>query len=131
MILPVSIRNNKDMEFWLSKILTGRIGLISAKYDDIWSLGLGHIPQHSFDNMYFQLLYNYGWIIFIFCIVLYIIEMWYCNRKCQYYITIALGIMAIYGFMELLPLSALWNLPLLYLSQVLFRGEKKTHELLQ
>lgn len=65
---------------------------------------MGHIPQKPYDSMYFDMLYNYGWILFGIGLVAYVAGMWYCNRKGQYYITIALGIMAIYGFMELLPL---------------------------
>lgn len=89
---------------------------------------MGHIPQKPYDSMYFDMLYNYGWILFGIGLVAYVAGMWYCNRKGQYYITIALGIMAIYGFMELLPLSVLWNLPLFYLSQILFQGNKVRNE---
>lgn len=32
--------------------------------------------------------------------------------------------MAVYGYMELLPLSVLWNLALIYLAQILFQGKK-------
>ena len=81
--------------------------------------------------MYFHTLYNYGWILFITCFIAYIAGMWYCNGKGKFYGTIALGIMAVYGYMELLPMSVLWNLPLLYLSWVLFREKEIINEQLQ
>ena len=131
MILPLIMRASPEFERWIDKLLTARVNLINQVYDHIWNLGLGHIPQKSFDSVYFHTIFNYGWIVFGLCLVVYVMGMWYCNKKQQYYGTIALGIMAVYGFMELLPLSVLWNLPLLYLAQVLFKGRKETHEQLQ
>lgn len=109
-------------------MLTGRITLVNFVYDEVWTLVLGHMPQESYDSIYFHTLFNYGWIILILCLVAYTAGMWYCNVKGQYYITIALGVMAVYGYVELLPLSVLWNLPMLYLAQILFKERTVVHE---
>ncbi len=131
LILPPIAQNNFELAVWFNKIFTGRIDHINQVYGQIWKLLLGHVPKEAFDNMYFTTLYNYGWILFTFSLVAYIIGMWYCIKKDQDYNVIGLGIMSVYGFMELLPLSILWNLPLLYLSQILFQGKKLRNEQLQ
>ena len=131
MIIPVAVRRNLYYDVLVNKILTGRVQLINQVYDQVWRLVIGHVPAQPFDSMYFHTLYNYGWILFALWLVAYIGEMWYCNSKEQYYVTMALGIMAVYGYMELLPLSILWNLALIYLAQALFKGRTVVHEQLQ
>lgn len=128
MTIPVIARNNEELAVMINRLLTGRVELINQVYGQVWTLVMGHVPQQSFDSIYFHVLYNYGWIITIFWLVAYMIGIWYSVRKNQYYITIALGIMAVYGYMELLALSILWNLPLLYLARILFQGKKVKNE---
>lgn len=128
MVIPVVARNNGEFSTMINKLLTGRVDLINQVYDQVWTLTMGHIPVQPFDSMYFNTLYNYGWIIAILWLVAYVAGIWYSVRKNQYYITIALGIMAVYGYMELLPLSVLWNLTLIYLAQILFQGKKVRNE---
>lgn len=131
LILPLWARKNEQVGSWLEYYLTGRIRHLDQFLNDIGSLLLGHVPREPFDSIYFHLLYNYGWVLFVVCILAYCAGMWYCNKKCKFYETIGLGIMAVYGFMEHLPLSVLWNLPLLYLSWLLFKERKATDEQLQ
>lgn len=131
LILPLLARINGDVNNILEYYLTGRIRHINQYFDNIGSLLLGNVPREAFDSIYFHLLYNYGWVLFVLCLIAYCAGMWYCNRKGKYYATIGLGIMAVYGFMEHLPLSVSWNLPLLYLSWVLFKERKATDEQLQ
>lgn len=128
MIFPIIAKRNKVFSQWIDALLNRRVTYINEVYDQIWTLELGHIPQKSFDSMYFHMLYNYGWILFAIGLVAYVVGMWYCNTKEQYYITIVLAVMAVYGYMELLPLSALWNLPLVYLALILFREKKVNDE---
>lgn len=128
MIIPVIAQKNEEFSIWINRLLTGRITLVNFVYDEVWTLVLGHMPQESYDSIYFHTLFNYGWIILILCLVAYTAGMWYCNVKGQYYITIALGVMAVYGYVELLPLSVLWNLPMLYLAQILFKERTVVHE---
>ena len=123
-IFPVIAKKNVLFDEWINRVLNSRITFVNEAYGQIWNSVMGQVSQKHFDNMYFDMLYNYGWILFGIGLVAYVVGMWYCNKKGQYYITIALATMAIYGYMELLPLSVLWNLPLAYLAQVLFRGEK-------
>ena len=123
LILPPLAQNNAEFSSWIDTVLTGRINHINQVYGEIWKLLLGHVPQEPFDSMYFTTLYNYGWVLFVISLVAYIAGMWYCIKKGQYYAVIGLGIMTVYGFMELLPMSVLWNLPLLYLSQIMFQGK--------
>ena len=131
LILPMWARTNDVVNSRLNYYLTGRITHINNFLDGIGRLVRGAETRESFDSMYFHLLYNYGWVVFALCLLAYCAGMWYCNRKSKFYGTIGLGAMAVYGFMEHLPLSVLWNLPLLYLSWVLFRERKAVHEQLQ
>lgn len=128
LIIPAICKVNERFDALMYKVFTGRFLLIGEGYDQVWTLLLGHVPNRPFDNMYFTALYNYGWILFFFCLVAYTLGMWYCIKNDQYYGAIGLGIMAVYGFMELLPLSVTWNLPLLYLSQILFQGKNVRNE---
>ncbi|GFI64429.1 hypothetical protein IMSAG185_00017 [Lachnospiraceae bacterium] len=131
LILPLWVRKDAVANQMLNYYLTGRIDLINPFYDNIGNAVLGNIPRIDFDISYFHVLYNYGWVVFALWIVAYCAGIWYCNRKKNYYGTIGLGIMAVYGFMELLPLSVLWNLPLLYLAWILFKERRATNEQLQ
>ena len=128
LILSMWARKNAEVDDMINLYLTGRIRIINRSFDNIRGLFLGAVPRRDFDSIYFQLLYNYGWILFILCLIAYCAGIWYCNKKANYYAAIGLSIMAVYGFMELLPLSVLWNLPLLYLSWVLFKERKITDE---
>lgn len=128
MTIPLLARANAEFDSLINRVLTGRVWMVDKVYDEVWTLVLGHVPQQSFDSVYFHLLYNYGWILFALCLIAYVFGMCYCNKKGKYYETIALGIMAMYGYMELLPLSVLWNLPLLYLAWVLFREREIINE---
>ena len=128
MVIPVMAKNNEGFSLLINKILTGRVGLVSQVYHEVWSLVMGHVPAEAFDSIYFTTLYNYGWILLILCLVAYTVGIWYSIRKGQYYITIALGVAAVYGYVELLPLSVIWNLPMVYLAQALFRGRTVVHE---
>lgn len=131
MSIPVLVKNNAELKMIVNKLLTGRVDTINQVYDQVWILIMGHIPVQPFDSMYFDALYNYGWILVILGLVAYIVGIWYSVKKGQYYVAIALSIMAVYGYMELLPLSVLWNLPLIYLSKVLFKGRTVVHEQIQ
>lgn len=84
--------------------------------------------MRSFDSMYFTTVYNYGWVLLILYLVAYTVGIRYSIRKGQYYIAIALGATAVYGYVELLPLSVIWNLPMIYLAQALFRERMVVHE---
>lgn len=129
--IPAIAQKQPMFSVQINRILTGRIDLINQVYDQMLRLLIGNTSQRSFDSIYYTVLYNYGWIFFLLSLVAYSAGMWYCIKKGQYYGVIGLGIMAVYGFMELLPLSVLWNLPLLYLSQILFQGKKVRNEQLQ
>lgn len=124
MVLPVIAAKSEIYAQKINSLFHGRFNRINQEYSQIGHLVLGHVSQQPFDNMYFTALYNYGWILFTVCLVAYVAGMCYCNTKEQYYITIAWTIMAMYGYMELLPLSALWNLPIIYMAQILFRRRR-------
>lgn len=115
----------------INYFLTGRIAHINQFMDQPKGIFLGCAPREPFDSIYFHLLYNYGWILFVLCIIAYCAGIWYCNKKGKCYEAIGLSIMAVYGFMEHLPLSVLWNLPLLYLAWILFKERRVTDEQLQ
>lgn len=131
--IPHVIKKDPNFGKRIDVIMTGRMRLIGLVYDEVWTpeFVLGHNPSQSFDTMYFHLVYNYGWILFVVSIVAYVMVLWYCSEHDEYYITVVLGIAAIYGYMEMLPLSVLWNLPLLYMAKILFQGKKLRNEQLQ
>ena len=131
--IPYMAKKDPNFGKRVDVLITGRLRLIGLVYDEVWNptFTFGHIPSQSFDTIYFHLLYNYGWILFVMSIVAYVMVLWYCSEHSEYYIMIALGSMAIYGYMEMLPLSVLWNLPLIYIAKNLFQGKKLRNEQLQ
>ena len=131
--IPYMAKKDPNFGKRVDVLITGRLRLIGLVYDEVWNptFTFGHIPSQSFDTIYFHLLYNYGWILFVMSIVAYVMVLWYCSEHREYYIMIALGSMAIYGYMEMLPLSVLWNLPLIYIAKNLFQGKKLRNEQLQ
>lgn len=131
LVLPIGVRMGWVLVEKADFYLTGRIHRLDQYFDNIGSLFSGNVPREPFDSVYFHLLYNYGGILFVLWLIAYCAGMWYCTRKGSYYGTIGLGVMATYGFMEQLPLSVSWNLPLLYLSWILFKERKVADERLQ
>ena len=131
MILAVWAKKDEAFGIRVDFYLTGRIRHIVRFLDEGGGALLGHVPREPFDSLYFYLLYNYGWVVFVLYLLAYCAGIWYCNKQNRFYVAIGLGVMAVYGFMEHLTLSVLWNLPLLYLSWVLFRERKESHEQLQ
>ncbi len=124
-LLPLLSLHNAAVRTFLNHYLTGRIDHILRFWDQRRNLILGHIPREPFDSMYFHTLYNYGWIVFLILLLAYWGAMWYGVQKGKHYEVMILGIMAVYGFMELYPLSVAWNLPLLFLSWPLFEAKEK------
>ena len=107
----------KTIDFYL----TGRISHLMLGWSHLDSLLLGRSVREPFDNSYYQLVINYGWIISVFCFVAYLRTIWNCIRKEEHYAALALSVMSIYGFMEFWPLSVGWNVSLLLLAPILFR----------
>jgi hypothetical protein len=111
--------------------LTGRISHMDRFMDNIGFNIFGIVPAESFDSMYFHLLYNYGWILFILVILAYTASMWYCYKEKLHYELIAMAAMSAYGFMEFMPLSVAWNFTIICLSYAVFRRKNKADERLQ
>lgn len=122
--IPIYARRNEEFNYMINNLLTGRVKLVNAVYDTIWHAGFGQVPCRPFDSMYFHTIYNYGWWLFVLWLLAYCLGMWRCYVNGNYYVLIALGTMAVYGYMELLPLSILWNLPMLYISLAFFNRKK-------
>ncbi len=100
--------------------LTGRIWHLIQGWNHLDSLFLGRSLREPFDNSYYQLVVNYGWIISAFCFVAYLRAVCLCIKGKRDYEALALSVMSIYGFMEFWPLSVGWNVSLLLLAPILF-----------
>lgn len=120
-------RENEEFNLLMDKLLTHRIMLINNCWGDEYGLLQGYEVAKPFDSIYFHLIYNYGWVVFGLFVVLYCMAIWYTGWKGHHYGAIGLASMSVYGFMEMLPLSFLWNMPLLYIGFLLF-GEVKMPE---
>jgi hypothetical protein len=130
-LLNILCRYNEKLDSTMHLLLTGRIHHMNAFMDNIGFNILGIVPAESFDSMYFHLLYNYGWILFILVMLAYTAAMWYCYKEKLHYELIAMAAMSVYGFMEFMPLSVVWNFPIIYLSYAVFRRKNKADERLQ
>jgi hypothetical protein len=130
-VLNILCRNNEELNTKMEKLLTGRVLHMNSFMDNVGFNMLGIVPAESFDSMYFHLLYNYGWVLFIAVILAYTIAMWYCYKEKLHYELIAMAAMSVYGFMEFMPLSVVWNFTIICLSYVVFRRKNKADERLQ
>lgn len=128
LLISTWARMNANFDAKIDYYLTGRIRHINQFWDNLNISLLGNVPREPFDSIYFHVLYNYGWGLFLLYFIAYVVVMWYCNKKGKYYKTMALSIMAVYGFMEYASLSVLLNMPLLYFAGLLFREKKGTNE---
>lgn len=125
-VFPLIGMRNDTFLSTVDYYLTGRIHLLIRAYNNLGHLVLGNPQQEPFDSSYFHLVHNYGWVMFAICLLAYLFTMWHCIRKDKHYEVIVLSAMSAYGFMELWPLSVGWNLPLLFLSLILFKREHLT-----
>lgn len=126
-VLPLWGANNEAIGRLLTYFLTGRMRIIHEYLKDVGILVLGHIPRQDFDNSYFHIWYNYGSILFLIFMFVFILSMWYCIRKEKNYEVMILGVMSLYAFMEKFPLSIAWNLSLLLLVGNIFGEEAALH----
>lgn len=120
-LLPLISMHDSDILTKVDFYLTGRIRLLIQGIQYLGIPLIGNIPRIPFDNAYFHLVYNYGWITAIICFLAYVYTMWDCIKRDRPYEVIVLSTMSVYGFMEHWPLSVGWNISLLCLSRTLFR----------
>jgi hypothetical protein len=120
-VLDIACRHNEALNDIANLYLTGRVRIMNGYIDNLGSNMLGVVPGREFDNMYFYILYNYGWIIFAIVMFAYTFAMWYCYREKLNYELIVMAAMSVYGFMEYQPLSVPKNFSIICLSYALFR----------
>ncbi|WP_097003397.1 hypothetical protein [Lacrimispora amygdalina] len=77
--------------------------------------------QYYVDNAYINLLINFGVLIFIICILSYLVSAFYYWKNQEYYVLILLATMSIYAFMEYSPVNITWNPILLYIADGIFK----------
>jgi hypothetical protein len=120
-VLDIACRYNEVLYAKVDLYFTGRIEIMNKYIDNLGLNMLGVVPGQAFDNMYFYIPYNYGWIIFAIVMFAYTFTMWYCYREKLDYELIVLAAMSVYGFMEYQPLSVPKNFSIICLSYALFR----------
>lgn len=120
-LFPLISMHDSAFRSWADNYFTGRINHLARGIQNMGLSLIGNTPREPFDNAYFHLVYNYGWIAAVICFLAYIYTMWDCIKRDRPYEVIVLSIMAVYGFMEHWPLSVGWNISLLCLSRTLFR----------
>jgi hypothetical protein len=121
-ILIIVCRYNEILNAKFNLYFTNRIYLMDREIDNMGFNILGEAVQKPFDNMYFYILYNYGWLVLLLIVLAYTLTMLYCLRKKLYYELIVLAAMSIYGFMEVQPLSAPRNITMIYFSYIMYKG---------
>ncbi|MCQ2519094.1 MAG: sugar transferase [Lachnospiraceae bacterium] len=112
----------------IHRSFTGRFHHTRIFYDRTGIGLIGNKIRETFDSVYFHSAYNYGWIITVVFLVAYSAAIWHCVRKKNTFGALALTAMAVYGFLEQFPLSVLWNVPLIYISKVLFEEIGESEE---
>lgn len=120
----------------LNKYLSRRIELSynAAKLSGInWfgSIDKSWIKEYYVDNAYINLLITYGGLIIIICILFYLLGTFYYWKNEEYYILILLATMSVYAFMEYSPVNITWNPILLFISDSIFKANKKQYTIIK
>lgn len=113
--------------FWINKCLTGRIQMaVTEALPNLFTL-LGNTARTANEIAYIQLPYNYGWILYIFLIVVYTKTMLLFVKREEDYYVIVFAVISIYFMGEAVPLSVGWNTSLLLVAELLFQGSGRNY----
>lgn len=106
---------------WVNKCLTGRIAIAASWcLPDLFTL-LANPVRTANEIAYIQLPYNYGWVLYLFLLILYTKTMWIMAKQNEDYYVIVFAVISIYFIGEAVPVSVGWNTSLLLVSGLLFR----------
>ena len=111
----------------LNSLLNARISDVATRMGRVKTSFIGLQTARSFDNGYFHLVYNYGFIITILFVVLLSGAIYYFAKRNMGYEAIALMVLSVFLYMEFAVLSPVWNTLLILLGYVFFEriNEKK------
>jgi len=112
---------------WINECLTGRIQLAAAEALPRLFTLLGNVERTANEIAYIQVPYNYGWILYVFLIIIYIKTMLLLAKKKEDYYVIIYTVISVYFLAEAVPLSVGWNTSLLLVAGVLFRDTGGNH----
>lgn len=127
--LAMVILRAKGNEFtaWVNVCLTGRIQLaVVNALPDLFTL-LGNPVRTANEIAYIQLPYNYGWILYIFLLVIYTRTMLLMSEKKEDYYVMVFAIISVYFLAEAVPLSVGWNVSMLLVAELLFQDGGKNY----
>lgn len=106
---------------WVDKCLTGRIAIAASScLSGLFTL-LANPVRTANEIAYIQLPYNYGWVLYLFLIILYTKTMWIMAKQNGDYYVIVFAVISIYFIGEAVPVSVGWNTSLLLVSGLLFQ----------
>lgn len=106
---------------WINNCFTGRFAIaLNTCLPNLYGI-IGNVPRTSNEIGYVFFPYNYGWVVYIISIVVYMRSMWYMKRTGKDYACLVLAIVAGYFMGEAVPLSVGWNVALLLISTLLYR----------
>lgn len=111
----------------LNQYLTGRIELsyravCISGINCFGSADKAWVNSFYVDNAYINLLINFGSLIVIICIFVYLVSAIYYWKKEEYYVLALLATISIYAFMEYSPANITWNPLLIYIGDGYFKS---------
>ena len=119
------LAKENQLAMWINDCFTGRFAIaLNTCLPNLYGL-IGNAPRTSNEIGYVFFPYNYGWVVYIISIVVYMRSMWYMKRTGKDYPCLVLAIGAGYFMGEAVPLSVGWNVSLLLLSAFLY-GKKSS-----
>lgn len=120
-IMVILMAHGSAFAGWGDKCLTGRIAI--ATYSCLSGLFtlLANPVRTTNEIAYIQLPYNYGWILYLISLILYIKTMWMMAKQNEDYYVIVFAVISIYFLGETVPVSVGWNISLLLVSGLLFQ----------
>lgn len=109
----------------LDNILNHRISLASIAFEKYGVSLFGSVNAEQLDMLYATMLLDYGIILSLVCVCVYVRTMRRLIRYEKDMAVIAMAIVSVYSFMEVNAINPMWNPFLLYISGMIFRKVKE------
>lgn len=124
-VIVFMLLKGNALAIWVNKCLTGRIEMVATACLPTLFRLLGNPGRTANEIAYIQLPYNYGWLLYLFSLILYIKAMYMLFKQKEDYYVIVFAVISIYFLGEAVPVSVGWNTSLLLMSELLFKGAEE------
>lgn len=125
-IIVIMMSKGNAFAAWLNVCFTGRISMAVECLPSLFRLFANPVRTAN-EIAYIQLPYNYGWILYLFSLIVYIKTMWMMAKRKEDYYVIIFAVISVYFLGEAVPVSSGWNTSLLLVSGLIFERAEENN----